>query len=158
MRPLQTKLAYDQIAVVTKRVGLKVGNVQVGKSGEQVTIGRSHLVGTIGNLSAGQLQARRADLERRERGFQVPMFLCVHVGRTVASRDRRRSASAVPVMASPFATVQPDPLRSRVPLMCCACRATRRAGVLRVAAYAWEAECEPRSSAPCDDVSGECRA
>ena len=61
MRPLQTKLADDQIAVVTKRVGLKVGNVQVGKAREQVAIGVRHLIGTIGNFASGQLQARRAD-------------------------------------------------------------------------------------------------
>jgi hypothetical protein len=46
---------------------------------EQIMICGGYLGGPIGDFPSGQLQARGADLERRERGFQIPMLLCIQV-------------------------------------------------------------------------------
>src|SRR5271163_1801366 len=76
---LQPYFADHQVAVVAKRTRLEVGSTQVRKGMEQNAIGVGYLGGPVGNFPSGQLQARRAHLERRKRRPQVPMFLCIQV-------------------------------------------------------------------------------
>ena len=77
---LQACFADHHVAVVAKRARLEVGTAQVRKSTEQITVGVGYLVGTIGDLSARQLQARDASLKRRECRIEVPVILCFEVG------------------------------------------------------------------------------
>jgi hypothetical protein len=77
---LRACFADHHVAVVAKRARLEVGTAQVRKSTEQITVGVGYLVGTIGDLSARQLQARDASLKRRECRIEVPVILCFEVG------------------------------------------------------------------------------
>jgi len=77
---LQACFADHQVAAVAKRAWIEVGSAQVRKGTEQSAVGRGHLVGPIGDLSARQLEARDAGLKRCERRVEVPILLCFEVG------------------------------------------------------------------------------